>query len=93
MATVPQKLQILAIELKSGVGKKSGRPYSMEIAQCVLHEAGGPVGVGEMVLPKEHGAKSGGFYEGLFKFGRSQDGKMSAFLDALRPCAPFAKVA
>jgi len=88
---VSQRLQVLAIENKKGVSKK-GSPYDMDMAQCVIHEQTGPVSVGEMILPKDHTCKAGGFYEVLLKLGRSFDGKLSGVVESLRPSQPFSKV-
>ena len=46
-------LEILLVTVKSGTSKKSGQPYSISEAHCVLrNEDGTPGAVGILVVPK-----------------------------------------
>jgi hypothetical protein len=80
-----QVVQVLALEDKSGIGKKSGAAYKMTVCQAVLKEDGKPVGVGELVLPKDHAAIKPGEFTVTTKMGRGMDGKLVPLIVALVP--------
>jgi hypothetical protein len=82
-----QKLTILSSELKAGIGKKTGSPYSMTICQCVVADSEtGEIKVGELTLPKEHETPLPGDYEAEFKIGIDyQTKKIGGLLVALKP--------
>ena len=51
MATI---IEILLLDVKTGVGKASGKPYTLSEAHCVLrNDDGTPAGVGVTILSKE----------------------------------------
>jgi len=72
-------LEILVINTKTGTSKKSGQPYSIPEAQCVLRNDDGSVAaVGVLIIPKalEEVAKPG-LFSGSFaltaeSFGENQ---------------------
>lgn len=69
-------LEILVVNTKSGIAKKSGQPYSIPEAQCVLRNGDGTVGaVGVLSVPKslEDIAKPG-LYTGSFALEASNFG-------------------
>lgn len=92
--TMQSILQILAINVKEGTAKKSGQPYRIPEAQCVLKNDDGTVAaVGVLVIPKqlEESAKLGE-YTGTFAleagtFGENQ-GRIVARLVGLTPLPP-----
>lgn len=87
-------LEILVVNTKSGNSKKTGQPYSIPEAQCVLKNDDGTVAaVGVLVIPKqlEEQAKPGS-YTGTFAleaatFGENQ-GRIVAKLVGLTPLPP-----
>lgn len=90
-------LQILVVNTKEGTSKKSGQPYKIPEAQCVLINDDGTVAaVGVLVIPKqlEDQAKPG-TYTGAFAleaatFGENQ-GRIVAKLVGLTPLPPSAQ--
>lgn len=73
------RIQVLSIERKQGIGKKSGNAYDMVICQCVVHgknESGEPeVKIGELVLPRNHPEVKAGMYDGEFGLAVDQQTK------------------
>lgn len=94
--TVNSILQILVVNTKAGTSKKTGQPYSIPEAQCILLNDDGSVSaVGVLVIPKqlEETAKPG-TYTGSFAleagtFGENQ-GRIVARLVGLTPLPPSA---
>lgn len=75
-------------EVRSGVGRESGRPYEMQDAQCALLRDDGSVSqVGVLTLPKElTGKVVPGDYLGSFALRASlKDRKIGAVLVGLQP--------
>jgi len=77
------RIQVLAIETKSGQSKKTGNAYSMEVCQCVVH--GDSIQVGELVLPKDHPKIVPGMYDGEFGVQVGADKRISGVLKLLTP--------
>jgi hypothetical protein len=85
-------LEILVINSKSGTAKKTGLPYTINEAHCVLRNADGSAGaVGVLTVPKdlEAVAKPGGIYTASFAleaptYGENA-GKIVAALKGLTP--------
>lgn len=84
-------LEILVINVKSGDSKKTGRPFSISEAHCVLRNDDGTAGaVGVLVVPKslEAVAKQGKFTASFAlqaaSFGEQQ-GRIVAQLVGLTP--------
>ena len=84
-------LEILLVTVKSGTAKKSGQPYSISEAHCVLRNADGtPGAVGVLVVPKalEEIAKPGIFTAAFGLVAASygeQQGRIVAQLSGLVP--------
>ncbi|MFM0301444.1 cellulose synthase [Paraburkholderia sediminicola] len=60
-----QKLTILSINVRSGVAQKSGRPYTIREAQCILEQATDGVSnivVGVINLPESLAERTPGEY-------------------------------
>lgn len=87
-------LEILLVNTKTGTAKKSGQPYSISEAHCVLRDETGAAGaVGVLTVPKslEDTAKPG-IYTATFAleaptYGENQ-GKVVAALKGLTACPP-----
>lgn len=84
-------LQVLKLnDKREGVGKASGKPYSMQDAECViLNEAGEPDSVGVLMIPKDlMGQVQPGTYAGAFamRASNARDGgrRIGAVLTGLR---------
>lgn len=88
-----QNLQVLSVENKSGVGKKSGAAYDMNICQCVVtDQETGEIKVGELTMPKGADIPSPGHYEAEFKIGVDyQTKKIGGVLVALRPLSAVSR--
>ena len=89
-------LEILLIAVKAGKAKKSGLPYSISEAHCVLrNDDGTPGAVGVLVVPKtlEAVAKAGMFTASFGlqagSYGEDQ-GRIVARLTGLTPVSPGA---
>lgn len=77
-------------DVRSGVGRESGRPYEMQDAQCALLRDDGSVSqVGVLTLPKElNGKVTPGDYIGTFALRVAmKDRKIGAVLVGLQPYA------
>lgn len=89
-------LEILLITVKAGNAKKTGQPYSISEAHCVLRNEDGTAGaVGVLVVPKtlEAVAKPGLFTASFGLVAASygeQQGRIIAQLAGLIPVAPGA---
>lgn len=84
-------LEILVVNTKTGTGKKSGQPYSISEAHCVLRDTDGKAGaVGVLTVPKDlEAVAKPGVYTASFAleaptFGENQ-GKVVAALKGLVP--------
>lgn len=77
------RIQVLHVETKKGVGKKSGQPYEMDVCQCVVH--GETLQVGELVLPKDHPKVTPGMYEGSFGVSVDMNKRIGGVLISLTP--------
>lgn len=84
-------LRILKVnDVRSGVGRESGRPYEMQDAECLLLTDDGVIDVvGVLTLPKElTGKVTPGDYLGSFALRASlKDRKIGAVLVGLQPYA------
>lgn len=61
-----ETIEILSVEKREGIGRKSLSAYSMIVCQCVLHDDDG-VHVGELILPKGMAAPKPGRYTARYK--------------------------
>lgn len=87
------RIQVLSLERKTGIGKKSGSAYDMTICQCVIHGADGNIKIGELVLPKDHPVIKPGMFDGEFGLAVDQQTKrIGGVLIQLSP-VPVAKAA
>jgi hypothetical protein len=84
-------IQLIKVnEARSGVGRTSGKPYTMQDAECILlNEDGSPSQVGVLMLPKDlTGKVTVGTYMGTFALQASlKDRRIEAVLTGLQPYA------
>lgn len=78
------RIQVLSVENKSGRSAKSGKDYSMNVCQCVVHgvddDGVEKIQIGELVLPKDHPAVVPGMYDGEFGISVGQDKRIGGRL-------------
>jgi hypothetical protein len=75
-------------EARSGLSRVSGKPYTMQDAECILlNEDGSPSQVGVLMLPKDlTGKVNVGTYMGTFALQASlKDRRIEAVLSGLQP--------
>lgn len=83
-----QKLKVLQIINRSGTSSKTGRPWSIYSAQCVLEQEveGKPqLLVGTINLPDAFKDTEPGDYIASFGFFQSMEGKLEPRITALQP--------
>lgn len=74
-----QKLTILDVIVRNGISQRTGKPYTMRTAQCVLEQStteGPQIVVGTITLPeamKDHGK---GEYLAEFALTQSREGEL-----------------
>lgn len=78
-------LEILSVEKRSGISRKSAvpTPFEMIVAQCVVH--GEKIQVGELVLPKGMEEPKPGKYSAEFEVAVDYDKRISSRLIKLVP--------
>lgn len=94
--TSKQKLIILDVMRLEGISSKTGRPYDMRTAQCVLYQStseGDQAVVGRVMLPDGLKETTKGEYLAEFAFSQSMDGHLVPRIVALHPCASGARPA
>ncbi|VVE39151.1 cellulose synthase [Pandoraea cepalis] len=94
--TSKQKLTILDVLRREGVSSKTGRPYDMRTAQCVLHQMtseGKQTIVGTIVLPEMLKETPNGDYLAEFALTQSMEGQLIPRIVSLQPYAINAKPA
>jgi len=74
-------------ELRKGVSKKTGNPYEMQDAECLLlAEDGTPSTVGVLMIPKDLlGKVTPGDYAASFTLGTDMERRIIARVTELRP--------
>ncbi|UVA77930.1 cellulose synthase [Pandoraea commovens] len=88
--TSKQKLIIIDITRLEGISSKTGRPYDMRTAQCVLYQStseGDQAVVGRVMLPDGLKETTKGEYLAEFAFTQSMDGHLVPRIVALHPYA------
>lgn len=83
-----QKLTILQVIPRSGLSSKTGKPWEIHTAQCVLEQetsAGKQILVGTINLPRELKESQPGDYLAEFGLQQSMDGKLEARIMSLVP--------
>lgn len=58
------KVEVRSVRNQSGTGKSSNKPYSMDIAKCIIVNPDGSEAMGEIVLAKDQEPVTRGTYEG-----------------------------
>lgn len=77
------------IKVLEGIGKASGKPYRIPMAQCIVTYAGGEKLAGELMLSKELETVKPGSYHASFDLGQYQ-GRITARVCGLSPVRPAA---
>lgn len=84
-----QKLTILQVIEKTGISTKTGKPWEIHSAQCILEQEteknGRELLVGTVNLPKDLWASQPGDYLAEFGLAQSMDGKIEARIVSLVP--------
>src|SRR6266702_401769 len=83
-----QKLTILEVAHRSGIAKKTGNPWAIHEAQCILeqeNESGKSIVVGTINLPDALKDSPAGEYLADFSFFKSMDGKLEPRVVSLVP--------
>jgi len=78
-------IEILAINVKSGTAAKSGKPYSLPQAQCMITNKDGLVKVGELILPESLANTPKGVYNADTAFDVDMAGKVITRVISLQP--------
>lgn len=89
-----QKLTILNVVRREGISSKTGRPYDMRTAQCVLWQTtseGDRAVVGTVSLPDVAKETSKGEYFAEFAMAQSMDGALVPRIVALQPYVSSAR--
>lgn len=82
-----QKLQILEVIKRSGIAKKTGNPWEIHAAQCVLIQdvdGKSQILVGTINLPDALKATEPGEYLAEFAFFQSMEGKLEPRITSLQ---------
>lgn len=84
-------IQIIYVQPKAGIGKKSGNPYDMRLAQTLAHVTNRETGqveplVGELVLPQDLKETPPGYYLVDFRLSVSQQKRIESVVDTLVAC-------
>lgn len=87
MAAVDNKhlIEIIAVNKSGGISKKTGNPWEMYKAQCVVKGPDSSVQVGELNLPKHLIETAPGKYLAEFELGVNFDLKVVPVITALHP--------
>jgi hypothetical protein len=102
MSAVDNKhlIEVLAVNVQRGTAKKSGNPYEIHKAQCVIKGPDGVIQIGEMNLPKHLIETKPGKYLAEFELGVNFDRlvvpvitNLHAHGDTARPTAKSAQSA
>ncbi len=83
-----QKLKVLQVISRSGVSQKTGRPWAIYSAQCVLEqevEGKAQLLVGTINLPDVLKETEPGDYLASFGFFQSMEGRLEPRITALQP--------
>lgn len=87
MAAVDNKhmIEILAVNPESGVSKKTGMPWQMYKAQCVIKGPDNSIKIGELNLNSSMKDTAPGKYLAEFELGVNFDNKVIPLLTKLHP--------
>lgn len=83
-----QKLTILQVIKRGGIAKKTGNPWEIHAAQCVLEqsvEGERQILVGTINLPDQLKATEPGDYLAEFAFSQSMEGRLEPRITSLQP--------
>ena len=83
-------IQVLRVEVRRGVSRKTGQPYQMAEAQCVFYAPHPDTGelqpsVGTMLLPRGQEDVPAGNYDAAFTLRSNREGRVEAVIAKLVP--------
>jgi len=83
-------IQILRVDVRRGVSRKTGNQYVMAEAQCVYHAPHPETGVvepsvGQLLLPRGQEEVKPGEYDAIFTLRTSREGRVEAVIARLSP--------
>lgn len=83
-------IDVLAVNRRSGVSRKTGEAYNMASAECVFHSTDPETGAarlvaGEMMLPRGQEDIQPGRYVASMIFRRNREGRIEAGIAKLVP--------
>jgi len=90
-----QKLTILSVNTRSGVSQKSGRPYTIREAQCILEQSVDGVSsivVGVINLPEALADRSAGDYLAEFALAQGNGQDAGRLVPRIVSLVPFGNV-
>ena len=95
MAAVDNKhqIEIMAVNVQSGVSRKTGLPFSIPKAQCIVRGHDGAIQIGELNLSKELAETLPGKYLAEFELGVSYERMIVPRITVLHPVSELAKPA
>jgi hypothetical protein len=95
MSAVDNKhlLEILAVNLQKGISKKTGNPYEIYKAQCVVKGPDQSIQVGELNLPKHLKETTPGKYLAEFELGVNVERLLVPVITNLHPWGDTGKPA
>lgn len=91
-----QKLTILSINTRSGTSQKTGRPYTIREAQCILEQqstdAGSSIVVGVINLPEALADRQPGEYLAEFALAQGNGSDSGKLVPRIVSLAPFGQL-
>jgi hypothetical protein len=84
-------INIVAVNKESGIAKKTGNPWEMNKAQCVVTGPDGSTKIGELMLPKALADTQPGRYLAEFQLAVSFERLVVPQIIALHPYNPAEK--
>lgn len=85
-------IQILHVTQRTGLSQKTGKPYDMRSAQCIVHKVNRDTGVvepliGELMLPERFKESKPGTYEVEFEVSIDKEKRVGAQVATMVPVA------
>ncbi len=82
-------IQVLRVEVRKGISRKTGNPYAMAEAQCVFNAPNPETGVlepsvGTLLLPRGQEDARPGLYEATFTLRSNREGRVEAVIARLQ---------
>ena len=83
-------IQILHVTQRTGLSQKTGKPYDMRSAQCIVHKVNRDTGaieplIGELLLPERFKESKPGTYEVEFEVSIGKEKRVEAQVATMVP--------